>query len=42
MAKVTGEKVAACLRKGTGEVTVNPEYAEAARRSLNLMLELAK
>ena len=42
MAKVTGEKVAACQRKGTGEVTVNPEYAEAARRSLNLMLELAK
>ncbi len=41
MAKVTGEKIVACLRDLSGEVFVDPATAEGARRALTRMLELA-
>ncbi len=42
MARVTGEKVLSCLRDATGEVFVDEAYVEGAKRSLDLMLELAR
>jgi quinolinate synthase len=42
MAKVTGEKVLACLRDGTGETDVDERFAAGARRALDRMLELAR
>ena len=42
MAKVTGEKVLACLRDGTGETDVDEHFAAGARRALDRMLELAR
>ncbi len=41
MATVTLERLLACLREGTGEVDVDESIAEAARRPLARMLELA-
>jgi quinolinate synthase len=41
MARVTGEKVIACLRDMSGEVFVDEATAEGARRALTRMLELA-
>lgn len=42
MARVTGEKVVACLRDLSGEVFVDERYAEGAKRALERMLELAQ
>lgn len=43
MARVTGEKVLACLRDGSGEVAAPADdVAAGARRALDRMLELAK
>lgn len=42
MARVTGQKVLDCLRDRTGEVQVDPHWADGARRALERMLELAK
>ena len=43
MARVTAERLVACLREGTGEVALPaPEVAEGARRALDRMLELAR
>jgi quinolinate synthase len=41
MARVTGEKVIACLRDMSGEVFVDEATAEGAQRALTRMLELA-
>ena len=41
MARITAERLVACLREGTGEVGLPPAgVAEAARRTLERMLEL--
>ena len=41
MARITVERLVACLREGSGEVELPPaEVAEAARRTLERMLEL--
>ena len=41
MARITSQKLLACLRDGTGEVSLPPaEVADAARRSLARMLDL--
>ncbi|MDO4797328.1 MAG: quinolinate synthase NadA [Coriobacteriales bacterium] len=42
MARITGEKVVACLRDLSGEVFVDEQHAAGARKALELMLELAK
>ncbi|MBO7674088.1 MAG: quinolinate synthase NadA [Atopobiaceae bacterium] len=42
MARVTGEKVVACLRDQSGEVFVDERFAQGARRALERMLELAQ
>lgn len=42
MARITGEKVVACLRNLSGEVFVDERYAKGAKRALARMLELAK
>jgi len=41
MATVTLERLLACMRRGTGEVSVNEDDAAAARAALERMLELA-
>ena len=41
MARVTGEKVIACLRDLSGEVTLDESVVAGARRALERMLELA-
>ncbi|WP_087313540.1 quinolinate synthase NadA [Olsenella sp. An293] len=41
MARISAERLVACLREGTGEVGLPPaEVADAARRALSRMLEL--
>ena len=43
MSRITTEKVAACLREGTGEIGLPPAYiAKAARCTLTRMLELGR
>lgn len=42
MARITGEKVVACLRDLSGEVFVDERHAEGAKRALERMLEMAK
>ena len=40
MKKITPERVLACLKEGSGEVTIPASLAERARRPLARMLEM--